>query len=93
MPLRTKQKVAGAAAAALAGAWYLNDRFSVSADINNMRHVRANRIALEKRIAELGDNATIYRMLESCRPEAEALWFEGRTWTYAELKKGERVHA
>lgn len=26
-------------------------------------------------------------MMELCNPQDEALWFEGRTWTYDELKR------
>jgi len=37
---------------------------------------------------ELGDTCSLYAMFDEVKPEIEVLWFEGRTWTYGELKNG-----
>lgn len=79
---------AGAATAAVAAAFFLNDRYGLSHDIGELAQTRKYKQRIDAKIKELGDDVTIYRMLELARPDASALWFEGRTWTYAELKAG-----
>ena len=41
------------------------------------------------RTKELGDHVTLYHLSEFCDPNAEALWFEGKTWSYDELRRGQ----
>lgn len=76
------------AVAALLGTAYLDGKFSISKDIKQLIQDKNFRRRLDLRIKELGDNVTIYRMLELAQPDAEALWFEGRRWTFAEMKGG-----
>ncbi|PVH81181.1 putative bifunctional fatty acid transporter/acyl-CoA synthetase [Cadophora sp. DSE1049] len=74
-------------AAAVAATAYLNAKLSVGLDMQNLRHDRDWGARLGQRIQSLGDTCTIYAMFDSVDPNVEALWFEGRTWTYGELKR------
>jgi hypothetical protein len=78
----------GAAAAAVAGLSYLDARFAISRDLKQLRNDKKWFQRFQAKIQELGDHATIYHMLELAKPDNECLWFEGRTWTYAEFLKG-----
>ncbi|KAA8650642.1 hypothetical protein EYZ11_002817 [Aspergillus tanneri] len=78
------------ALSAAAGA-YLNAKFSISTDLSALYQHRAWTHLLGQRIAQLDDTPTIYKMLQQVVEEekqgsAEALWFEGKTWTYSQLK-------
>lgn len=81
-------------ALSLAAGAYLNARLGLSADLTNLAHDRAFARRLEQRLATLGDAPTWYGMLRrivdvEAKGDAEALWFEDRTWTYAQLKECE----
>jgi hypothetical protein len=80
-----------AASAALAAGAYLNAKWSVGIDLKNLQHDRAWGKRLGAFIEALGDTVTLYGMLERVNPHVEALWFEGRTWTYEEIKKGKSL--
>jgi hypothetical protein len=82
-------RAAGGAAAAAFAALFLSDRYGVSRDVGQILQDRAFRKRMDARINHLGDDVTIYRMLELAQPDAAALWFEGRSWTYAETKAGD----
>lgn len=92
-PLQTPVKkaaiAAGAATATLLTALYANTRYGVSYDINQLLSEKAFRKRMDERIRALGDDASLFHMLQLAEPQAEALWFEGRGWTYAELILGE----
>ena len=77
-----------AAGGLLAGASYFNARYGVGRDIKQLYDDRRFRKWIMARIKELGDHVTLYRLTELCDPGAEALWFEGRTWSYEELRRG-----
>jgi hypothetical protein len=77
-----------AASAALAAGAYLNAKWSVGIDLKNLQHDRAWGKRLGAFIAALGDTVTLYHIFARVDPGAEALWFEGKTWSYGELKKG-----
>ncbi|BDD56134.1 hypothetical protein MPDQ_000644 [Monascus purpureus] len=79
-------------ALSLAAGAYLNAKLSLSTDISQILGDRAWVKRLGRRMAELGDSATIYKMLERVvdvdgHGSTEALWFENRTWTYSQLKE------
>jgi len=78
---------AAAAGGILAGAAYLNARYGISRDLNQLHYDRKWFQRFNARVKELGDHTTIYHMMELCNPQDEALWFEGRTWSYDELKR------
>ncbi|KAF9893816.1 hypothetical protein FE257_009986 [Aspergillus nanangensis] len=70
---------------------YLNSKFALSTDISAILNDRATANRLAQRVAQLGDTATVYKMLErvvevECRGSQDALWFEQKTWTYSQLK-------
>lgn len=75
---------------AAAGA-YLNAKLSISTDLTAIHHDRSWKSRLERRLGQLGDTPTIYRMLERTievdgNGAAQAIWFENKTWTYSQLK-------
>ncbi|OWP05437.1 hypothetical protein B2J93_7638 [Marssonina coronariae] len=76
-----------ASAAAVAAGAYLNAKLSVGLDLKSLRHDRQWRQRLGAKIASLGDTCTIYGIFDAVDPNIEALWFEGKTWTYGELKR------
>lgn len=77
-----------AAAAALAAGAYLNAKLSIGIDLQRLSYDREWAKRLGERIQELGDTPTLYRMFDMVDPGLDALWFEGTTWTYGELKGG-----
>ena len=77
-----------AAATALAAGAYLNAKFSIGIDLQQLSYDREWAARLGKRIQALGDTPTLYGIFDMVDPGLDALWFEGTTWTYGELKKG-----
>lgn len=83
--------VAAASAFSLAASAYLNAKFSISTDLATISNDRAWTKRLAQRMSELGDATTVYGILHRVveverHGSAEALWFEGKTWTYSEVK-------
>jgi hypothetical protein len=76
-------------ATALAAGAYLNAKFAIGTDLKQLRNDREWARRLGERVRDLGDECTFYGMFDRVDVGVEALWFEGRTWTYGELKKGE----
>lgn len=76
------------AAAALAAGAYLNAKLGIGTDIQQLTYDREWRNRLGRRMHALGETCTLYHMFDLVNPEVEALWFEGKTWTYGELKHG-----
>ncbi|SPO04692.1 related to acyl-CoA synthetases (AMP-forming)/AMP-acid ligases II [Cephalotrichum gorgonifer] len=85
IPAKKAAIAASAAAATVLGALYANDRYGFSYDINQLLSERAFRKRLEERIRALGGDVSYYHMLQLADPSAEALWYEGRRWNYAEV--------
>ena len=80
---------AGAAAvAATAGAVFANNRYGFLTDIRQIAKDKAFSKRIGARAALLAENATLYHMLELAKQDAQFLWFEGRSWTYAEAIMG-----
>lgn len=80
--------VLGASAAAVAIGLYIDAQLAITKDIRQLMEDRAFGKRLQSRIGALGSEVTLYHMLEQADQRADALWFEGLTWTYAALKKG-----
>lgn len=83
--------LAVASALTVAAGAYLNAKLAISTDLTTICNDRDWTKRLGQRIAELGDTATLYKMLERVvevqgRGDSEALWFENKTWTYRQLK-------
>lgn len=79
-----------AAASLVTGAAYLNAKLGLSADIHNLRSERSFEARVHKNISLAGDTCTLYALFArgAARvPDREALWFEERVWSYAELKR------
>ena len=74
-------------AAAVVGGMYLDAKHHIVKDITAWRARRQfnNNIAECARL--MGDYCTLYHAIDYVDPKAEALWFEGRSWTYADLKR------
>ncbi|TAQ84047.1 hypothetical protein B7494_g7630 [Chlorociboria aeruginascens] len=72
--------------AAVAAGAYLNAKYSFGIDIQQLRDDRAWGHRMLRMRARLGEYCTLYRMLELVEPQVEMLWFEGRTWSYGELR-------
>jgi acyl-CoA synthetase (AMP-forming)/AMP-acid ligase II len=73
-------------AATMAGAAYLDGKLGISLDVRELHRERTWRRRLEERIKSLGTQCTLYGVLSGADRNAQALWFEGRTWTYTDLK-------
>lgn len=76
------------AAAALAGSAYLNAKFSIGTDLKQLSHDRAFGARLMKRVKDAGPNCTMYGMFDLVDESNELLWFEGKSWTYGQIKTG-----
>ena len=81
-------ELALASAATLAAGAYLNAKFSIKTDLQQLKHDREWVQRLISRIKDLGDTCSLYGIFDQVNPDFEVLWFEGRTWTYGELKNG-----
>lgn len=70
---------------------YIDSQVAITKDIRQLMEDRAFGKRLQSRIGSLGSEVTLYHMLEQADQLADALWFEGLTWSYVDLKKGERI--
>lgn len=91
LPDISGSSMAVASALSVAAGAYLNAKWSISTDLSAIRQDRSFSKRLGRRLAELGDTATVYKLLERVvdvdgQGSSDALWFENKTWTYNELK-------
>jgi hypothetical protein len=82
--------VLGTTLATLGGA-YINAKLGISNDLRALHNERSSSKRLQERIKELSPFTTHYGMLQHAVDvrglrSVEALWFEQKTWTYAQLK-------
>jgi hypothetical protein len=77
-----------AAAAATVGAMYTDAKHHIVKDINAWRANRWFRWVVVEASKLMGDYYTLYHVIELNDPKAEAFWFEGRSWTFADLSRG-----
>ncbi|KAJ9261168.1 hypothetical protein DTO207G8_318 [Paecilomyces variotii] len=87
----TPSSVAMASAFVAAAGAYLNAKLGISTDLTNLYHDRDFGKRLAQCVNDLGESQTVYGLLERGvefhgKGASEALWFEGKTWTYAQLK-------
>jgi hypothetical protein len=75
-------------AAAAAGGAYLDAKLHLRRDVKHLLSERRFKQRMGKRIELLGDHVTMYHIMELADQGASGLWFEGRSWTYAEMKRG-----
>lgn len=74
------------------GAAYVNAHLALGHDVGQLLDNRSFSKRFDRHLKKVGDESTLYRMLEFADPKNEALWFEGRTWTYSELIDRESIH-
>lgn len=90
MDLFSVSSVALASGLSLAAGAYLNAKLSISTDLSAIRSDRLAMKRMGERIADLGDTPTVYKILERVVERGggstDALWFEGKTWSYSQLK-------
>jgi hypothetical protein len=79
-----------ASGVSLAAGAYLNAKLAISTDLAAMRSDRLAMRRMGQRIGDLGGLTTVYKMLERVVERGsgatDALWFEGKTWSYSQLK-------
>ncbi|TKA74147.1 hypothetical protein B0A49_04996 [Cryomyces minteri] len=80
------QSLSLAGAAVLAAGSYLNAKYGFGTDIQGIRYEKDYVRRVSEHCEKLGDTCTIYNVFSRVEPTSDALWFEGRTWTYGELK-------
>ncbi|KAH0830910.1 hypothetical protein AYO21_11555 [Fonsecaea monophora] len=79
--------IAASTAAAAGLLYYADHRIGVSRDIRQYRQEQSFVKRLYQFADKLGAQSPhLYRMLELCDPNADALWFEGRSWNFRALK-------
>ena len=76
------------AAAALATAAGLNAALGLTYDVRQLRESREFGVRLQQWIELLGSRVTLYHMLELANETADAIWFEGKSWSYRAMKMG-----
>jgi acyl-CoA synthetase (AMP-forming)/AMP-acid ligase II len=73
---------------ALAGglALYANSRLGIARDLESKRNQQRALRNHEAHLKRYGGNFSMYRLLELADPDADAIWFEGRSWNYRAMK-------
>ena len=81
-------KVAASAALAAASLLYLDRSLGISRDVSQYREEASFATRFPEFLSKLGPQSPhLYRMLELADPAADALWFEGRSWSYSAMKE------
>ena len=83
-------QLVGLSAALVAGGLYFEGKYNFVRDVQQIRSDKRFRKRLDENIKELGNQVKIYRLWEKADQNAEALWFEGRSWTYGSGKAGKQ---
>ncbi|KFX87522.1 hypothetical protein V490_08193 [Pseudogymnoascus sp. VKM F-3557] len=81
------QALSLAGAALVIGGSYINARYGIGTDIREIRHEKNGVKRLLENYSQLGESCTIYNVFSRADPTSDALWFEGQTWTYGQLKQ------
>lgn len=79
-----KPAIGASVVALAAGATYVNGRYGISHDIKQLLRDRRFGASLQARCRDLGNVASLYGHFSLADANADALWFENRTWTYAQ---------
>ena len=69
------------------GAMYLDGKHHIIKDINTWRQKRRFKTALAENAKLMGDYFTLYHAIEHIDPQREAFHFEGRSWTFGEVRE------
>lgn len=84
----TSEALFAASSALLAGAAYVDAQLAISRDIQQLFRDKRYGKAIGSRFYALRNNASLYGHLALADPNAAALWFEGRSWTWGQVKNG-----
>lgn len=89
MPMSTAKIAAFASSSIIAASMYAADTsLGLSRDIRGYRNGQAFLKRHSQFLQQHGDRkAHLYQLLELARPDDDALWFEGRSWSYRALKR------
>lgn len=87
MPLPSAQTTVAAAAGILTAGAYLNAKLGIGYDLRVLRHQGGTKARLVESYQKLGNDLSLYRLLEIADQDADAIWFEGKTLTYREFKE------
>lgn len=73
---------------------YLNAKLFISTDLSSLYYNRSAMKRMGQSIMELEGTATVYKLLERVvdvhgHGSKDAIWFEGKTWSYSQLKDRE----
>ena len=79
-------KVAASTALALPLALYANHRLGVTKDLQNFSAQKASLRNHQAHIARYAGNFSLYHLLELADPDADAIYFEGRSWNYRAMR-------
>lgn len=82
---------ATAAAATAAVTAYTDAKLGLTIDRKYVQADRQFGKLLGEHIKKLGDHVSLYHMLELANPDVDALWFEGKTWTYKQMLEGKQM--
>ena len=88
----TPKALIAASTALVAGATYVDAQLAISRDVKQLLSDRRYGNAIGSRFKALENNASAYGHLVLADPNASALWFEGRSWTYAEVIRGMQLN-
>jgi hypothetical protein len=74
-------------AVATVGAMYLDAKHHIVKDIQEWRATRKFRKVVAESVQLMGDYCTLYHALKLNDQKADAFWFEGRSWTFADVSR------
>ena len=74
-------------AVAAVGAMYLDAKFHLAKDINDWRTKRKFGGVVAEGAKAMRDYYTLYHALELNDQKKDAFWFEGRSWTFEDVRR------
>jgi len=74
-------------AVATVGAMYLDAKYHIAKDINDWRTKRKFGGVVAEGAQAMGDYYTLYHALELNDQKKDAFWFEGRCWSFADVRR------
>jgi len=75
------------ATVATVGAMYLDAKYHIAKDLNDWRSKRKFSGVIAEGAKAMGDYYTLYHALELNNQKQDAFWFEGRSWTFADVRR------
>jgi hypothetical protein len=89
--ITAKKAIAASAFLTASLGYLLNNKTGFTTDLSAVRSERIAASIFDAHVARLGTHASLYHLLELADPRADALWFEGKTWSYSALKNGKDI--